>query len=286
MNELVKLSELYKEKKLAHAYIISTNNIGKCLNVLLNVIKSIFCNQEYKTNCNKCSLCHLVDIGNLPSLKIIEPDGNIIKKTQINELINSFSKSSQFTKENIYIIKNCEKMNKESANSMLKFLEEPDGNVIGFFITNQLNKVLPTIQSRCQQLKVMFENNESEELNIDEQKYELLMNIVNEYLNKIEIEKNKLILYNKEYFGELEKDDIINVFKIVLNIYKKIYEQKYFNDVELIEFEYLKKYSNDNLIKKMHLIEEILDELMFNVNVELLLDRFVLEMDGINNEII
>ena len=168
-------------------------------------------------------------------------------------------------------------MNKESANSMLKFLEEPDGNVIGFFITNQLNKVLPTIQSRCQQLKVMFENNESEELNIDEQKYELLMNIVNEYLNKIEIEKNKLILYNKEYFGELEKDDIINVFKIVLNIYKKIYEQKYFNDVELIEFEYLKKYSNDNLIKKMHLIEEILDELMFNVNVELLLDRFVLE---------
>ena len=25
-------------------------------------------------------------------------------------------------------------MNKESANSMLKFLEEPDGNVIGFFI--------------------------------------------------------------------------------------------------------------------------------------------------------
>ena len=105
MNNLEKLSIYYHKGTLAHAYLISTNNIDKCMKSLLHVIKSIFCVQEYEDDCNKCSLCHLIDLGNLPSLKIIEPDGNFIKKDQINNLINAFSKSSQFTKENIYIIK-------------------------------------------------------------------------------------------------------------------------------------------------------------------------------------
>ena len=110
MNSLEELSTYYHNGNLAHAYLISTNNIDKCIKTLLNVIKSIFCMHEYTENCNKCSLCHLIDLGNLPSLKIIEPDGSFIKKDQIINLITSFSKSSQFTKENIYIIKNCEKM--------------------------------------------------------------------------------------------------------------------------------------------------------------------------------
>ena len=155
-SELENLIYYYREKKLAHAYLISTNNIEKCKQVLLNVIKNIFCVQDYSENCNKCSLCHLIDINSLPSLRIITPDGNYIKKDQILELRNAFSRESQFTKESIYIIQNAEKMNKESANTMLKFLEEPLGNVIGFFITNQKENIMPTISSRCQILEIDF----------------------------------------------------------------------------------------------------------------------------------
>ena len=64
---LEQLIEYYHEKKLAHAYLISTNNIQKCYEVLLKVIKNIFCISEYDENCSKCSLCHLIDIQNLPS---------------------------------------------------------------------------------------------------------------------------------------------------------------------------------------------------------------------------
>ena len=254
------------------------------MKVLTNVVKNIFCVQEYSDNCKKCSLCHLIDLGNLPSLKIIEPDGNFIKKDQIIELRDTFSKSSQFTDVSIYVIKNCEKMNKESANTMLKFLEEPEGNVIGFFITKEYNNVLPTIQSRCQHLEIDFDNNDSESLNIDEEEYNKLLNIANKYLEKIEIEKKELILYNKEYLSNLEKEEIKSLFQIILQIYQVELKSRFIKENNSVKLAFLKNYSFDNIKKKNMLLVELLNEITYNVNIDLLLDRFIIEMDGINNE--
>lgn len=228
----------------------------------------------------KSSLCHLIDINNLPSLKIIEPEGNFIKKDQILELKNLFSKESQYTKESIYIIKNAEKMNKESANTMLKFLEEPEGNVIGFFITNHIDNVLLTIQSRCQHIEANFLNEIHEKLNISKEKYDEYFTIVERYLNNIELDKKELILYNKIYFNDIEKIDIINIFKIILEIYLKVLN----NDNIEEKLIYLKSINKNNIKKKVNLIIEILKQLSYNVNLDLLLDKFVIEMDGVNNE--
>ena len=278
------LINYYHEKKLAHAYLISTNNINKCLQVLLKVIKNIFCVQEYSDNCNKCSLCHLIDINNLPSLKIIVPDGELIKKSQILELKNFFSKNSLYTKESIYIILNAEKMNKESANTMLKFLEEPDSEVIGFFVTNEKDNIIPTIYSRCQLLEANFINTYSEQLNIDEEKYNELNNILKEYLQKIEIEKKELILYNRLYLSILDKKDIKVFLQMMLLTYKN-FLNKLFLSAEIDEkFSFLSRYSFENIKKKVNLLIEILREINYNVNVELLLDRLVIEFEAINNE--
>lgn len=254
------------------------------MEVLLKVIKNIFCNEEYLEECKKCSLCHLIDINSLPSLKIIEPDGNFIKKDQILELKNLFSKDSQYTKESIYIIKNCEKMNKESANTMLKFLEEPDGNVIGFFITNHQDNVMSTIQSRCQHIDIIFDNDIYEDFNIDEDKYNELKSIIDEYLYKIEVDRKELILYNKTYLSGLLKDDIKLFFQILLSIYKSELNRRFGIEQKISNYEFLNKYRTNNIMKKVTLLIELLKEINYNVNVDLLLDRFVIEMDGINNE--
>jgi len=273
------LLEYYKEGKLSHAYLISTNNTNKCLEVLLNVIKNIFC-YEIEDENKRNSLCHLIDINSLPSLKIIEPDGNFIKKDQILELRNIFSKDSVYTKDSIYIIKNAEKMNKESANTMLKFLEEPEGSVIGFFLTNHIDNVMLTIQSRCQHIDINFSDNICEKLCINEEKYQEYLDVINNYLKGIEIEKKELILYNKKYLIDYEKNEIINIFKIILDIYLNVLNKKY----SYSEFEFLNKYDMVNIKKKINLIIEFLKEINYNVNLDLLLDRFVIEMDSVNNE--
>lgn len=269
----------YEEGKLSHAYLISTNNINKCSEILLNVVKNIFCFSENDED-KKSSLCHLIDINSLPSLKIVEPSGNLIKKEQILELRNLFSKDSIYTKESIYIIKNAEKMNKESANTMLKFLEEPDGNVIGFFITNHLDNVMLTIQSRCQHIDINFSEELFEKLNISKEKYNEYYDVIKNYLYKIEVEKKELILYNKKYLSEYEKNDVICLMQIILDIYLVALHK---ND-SYSELEFIKKFSINNVKRKINLIIEILKELNYNVNVDLILDRFVIEMDGVNSE--
>ena len=279
VNELEKLVTYYNDGKLAHAYLITTNNIEKCQKVLLNVIKKIFCSENnYQPDCNKCSLCHLIDIANLPSLKIIEPDGSMIKKDQILELKSLFSKSSLYTKENVYIIKNAEKMNKESANTMLKFLEEPDGFIIGFFITNNIDGVMLTIQSRCQHINVTFDSNIKENLGLQEEEFNKYYEIAQNYLEKIENEQKELILYNKTFLKEFEKKEIIYIFKIILDIC----EARLIKHIKEEKTHELSSLSVEK--KKISLIIEFLKRITYNVNVDLLLDWFVLEMDGLNNE--
>ncbi len=171
-------------------------------------------------------------------------------------------------------------MNKEAANTLLKFLEEPDGNVIGFFLTNHIDNVMLTIQSRCQHIDINFEENIWEKINITKEQYDEYLDIIKKYLYGLEIEKKELILYNKKYLSEYEKKDIACIFQIMLDIYLS----KFHRENKYSEFEFLNNLKMNNISKKINIIIEILKEINYNVNLELILDRFVIEMDGVNSE--
>lgn len=221
----------------------------------------------------------------MPSLKIIEPDGNFIKKEQIMELKRSFSTYSQITDKKIYIIKNCEKMNKESANTMLKFIEEPTSDIIGFFITNSANNVIETIRSRCQLIEENFDISFEEMLGLSKDEFEELFDIAKKYIIEIDGKGKKLILSNL-LLNDFEKDKIVKIFQIILEIYYKVLH----NDENFIsensDISFMTNYKIKNILKKISLIIDLLKKTNYNVNVDLLLDDFALEMDGINNEVV
>ncbi|WP_243521962.1 hypothetical protein [Bacillus pseudomycoides] len=62
------------------------------------------------------------------------------------EIIYTSFKSSK----KIYVIEGVDMLTISAANSLLKFLEETDGNITTILITEKIQKVLSTIQSRCQ----------------------------------------------------------------------------------------------------------------------------------------
>lgn len=198
VNVLENLVKYYHENKISHAYLIETNNLEKCYLDLLEVIKQIFCQNEYNKECNKCNICNLVNQNYLPSLVVISPDGMNIKKEQIVELKKKFSTVPIYTKENIYVIKNAEKLNGASANTMLKFLEEPEQNILGFFITNNANNVISTIRSRCEVIKVLYDIHELDINNITNDINKDKFDVAIEYLFKIEVEKKLGIMYNRD----------------------------------------------------------------------------------------
>ena len=106
LNELI---AKYRENKLAHAYLVETNNIEKAFKDIKEIIKLFNCEKEFESSCTKCNLCNLIDKNNLPSLKIISPDGSSIKKSQIAELKKDFNSIPIYSKYNVYIFLNAEK---------------------------------------------------------------------------------------------------------------------------------------------------------------------------------
>ena len=282
VNVLENLVKYYHENKMSHAYLIETNNLEKCYLDLLEVIKQIFCQNEYNKECNKCNICNLVNQNYLPSLVVISPDGMNIKKEQIVELKKKFSTVPIYTKENIYVIKNAEKLNGASANTMLKFLEDPEQNILGFFITNNANNVISTIRSRCEVIKVLYDiheldiNNITNDINIDK------FDVAIEYLFKIDVEKKLGIMYNRDVVLNKfsEREDIKTVFKIIFIIYEELLKKVMGLDNKF-DFEKINELSSldkDSVLRRINLVTKFIDDIDSNVNVELLLDKFVIEL--------
>lgn len=281
VKEIKNLVKYYHENKMAHAYLIETNYIEKCLSDLLVVIKQIFCQNEFKEDCNKCNICNLINQNYLPSLIIISPDGMNIKKDQIIELKKKFSTVPVYTKENIYVIKNAEKLNGASANTMLKFLEDPEPNILGFFITDNANNVISTIRSRCEIIKFIYD---SDELNINSIKneYNDKYLVAIDYIYGLEVEKSKGILYNRDVIlcKFKERDSIKLIFKIILIIYEELLKKVIGleNNFDFLKIDKLDVLTKDDVLKRINLIIQFIEDIDSNVNIELLLDKFVIEL--------
>ena len=278
-----KIVKLYHENKLSHAYLLVTNNIENCLSDLKIAIKQINCNKEYLENCTKCNICNLINQNFLPSLIIIEPDGKMIKKEQILELKRKFSTKPIYTKENIYVIKNAEALNAASANTMLKFLEEPEDNIIGFFITNNVNNVINTIKSRCEILNVFYDVHELNIDSVDSDENKPYLEVAKNYIKKIEVEKNMGIMYNKSELLNIysEREDIKKVFQILVIIYEELLKYKLHlsNLFSKLDVDFLEFLNYKDILNRINLLNKFLDDLNSNANIELLLDKFVIEME-------
>lgn len=76
----------------------------------------------------------------------------VIRVTQIREL-GSHAMSKTRT-ERIYIIDNADQMNHQTQNAFLKLLEEPVDHVHFILLTHHVERLLPTVRSRVQQLSI------------------------------------------------------------------------------------------------------------------------------------
>jgi len=143
--------------KLAHAYLLSGENGTPLLETAIYLAKTIFCEHPSPLADDECRYCKRVDHRTMNGLRIIGENEGTIKKEEIEDLVSVFSKTSlEETKDCVYIINNVENMTAEAVNSLLKFLEEPPAYVHAFLTTKNIAKVLPTIISRCETMRLLL----------------------------------------------------------------------------------------------------------------------------------
>ena len=91
--------------------------------------------------------------GRDPYYRVNIPRATTIKINSIREIRREAPLSSSGNNRRVYIISNAEMMADPAANTLLKTLEEPPGGCMVILTTSFKDQLLPTIVSRCQQVR-------------------------------------------------------------------------------------------------------------------------------------
>ena len=288
------LLESINNDKLVQAYLFVSKDEKILLDYSLAFVKKII-TPEYNTN-----ICSKIDKNIYNELKIINPESNLIKKEQLLDLQKSFKTKPIEGNKKIYIINKCEKMNSAAANSILKFLEEPQDNIIAILLTTNIDKVMPTIKSRCQIISlsnneenmndiedIIYQEYNKIENNIDSEQLEKNIENIKKYSTIIEKDKIKMIFYYKDFFDIFKTKEEINIFFIyliyfyydLLNIIIEKNIRYIKNKDELLNF----KNNNtiNSVIKKIQIIQNSKNNLNTNMNLKLLMDDFLINFSEV-----
>jgi DNA polymerase-3 subunit delta' len=198
------LEKTMKKGQLTHAYLFEgVSGTGK-KDMALWVAASLFCQHPIAgLPCQECESCLRVLKQVHPDVIELAPDGLSIKVEQVRQLKAEFSKSGVEGQQKVFIIEDAEKMTAGAANSLLKFLEEPNGKAIAFLLTTAKQRLLPTILSRCQ--LIHFRNLSKQRL-LDELEKKELPNDQSALLVQLTNSLETAVLMNEdEWFNEAAK---------------------------------------------------------------------------------
>ncbi len=150
------LKRALANKTLAHAYLFSgAAGIGKKMTARA-LATAVNCpTPDGNGGCGECPSCRKVASGGHPDVHVVSSDGDEIKIDQIRQVQADLSLKPFEGVKKTLIIDGAELMNLASANAFLKTLEEPPGDVLIVLITSMPQSLLPTIRSRCQEIRFL-----------------------------------------------------------------------------------------------------------------------------------
>ena len=157
---LKSFSSKFENSNLHHAYLISgRKGVGKSL-LANQLAMQVLCDTKEDILSDKYQSSNLSELENHPdfhTLRIL-PDKKLIGISQIHELRSKLYESAFLGKNKVIIIPHLEKISLDGLNSLLKILEEPPKNTYFFLVSDFLNQVPLTIQSRCFDIKINLPN--------------------------------------------------------------------------------------------------------------------------------
>ena len=133
------INNSFNNDRLVQTYLFHGDKGTLKMDAALYLASLILC--EAGGNCGVCDQCKIIERLTNPNVFIVSPDGDSIKKEQIDNLEHEFSLTSD--SKRIFIIKDIDKATLASSNSLLKFLESLNENSYGVLLTENINLVIP-----------------------------------------------------------------------------------------------------------------------------------------------
>lgn len=283
-----------RNNKIVQAYLFVSEDKSFLMQYSLDFAKEII-TDEYNEK-----ISNQIDENCYPELKIIESINNTIKKDQLIELQESFSVKPVLGNKLVYIIDGAEDLNPSAANAILKFLEEPSDDIVAILLTDNLQKVISTVKSRCQIIvfnndkksdNIVFDNYKKyyQESEYTDETFNYLVSGILELIKKIDTKKLKTYIYFKTDISNIydDKRDYLFLFDFILYFYydmlnfklhrNLMYMNNYTDYIEALDLEN----SFESIEKKLQIIENTKNNLETNMNLKLLMDDFIIKMSEV-----
>ncbi|MGO4302095.1 DNA polymerase III subunit delta' [Cupriavidus sp. RAF12] len=165
-------------ERLPHALLLhGQQGIGK-RDLALQFAQGLLCESPLADGqpCNTCGACHWFSQGNHPDFTVVRPEvldagaevegdadggggkkrapSKIIRMEQVRALIEAVGVGTHRAGLRMVVVYPLDALQTEGANALLKTLEEPPPSTVFLLVTDRLDRVLPTILSRCRQFSV------------------------------------------------------------------------------------------------------------------------------------
>ena len=268
------VDKIVLNNKVSHAYLIEVDNNDNDIKYIYNFIKMMLLKCSYKDAVNSMEkVSKLIDDNNYPDIVVVSSDSLTIKKEQIIDLEKEFNNKSLFDNKRIYIIKESEKLNASSANTILKFLEEPEDDIVAILLTDNRYHVIDTILSRCQVLSLkenFYDINFSDEI----------MDLLELFLSPKKYFINPKNVYTVYFTDKINSKELLNNISniIIYSINYSILNEK--NEYSNIFNNILKNNDINKLINILSILDDEIYKLNFNVNLKLWLDSLFCKLIG------
>jgi len=103
--------------------------------------------------CGQCRTCRQIREGRHPDIIEVAPSKGMVRIDQIRQLLAALAMKPFSARKRVVMVTDAQTMNAESANALLKVLEEPPADTTLVLTARQRDDLLPTIASRCRHIR-------------------------------------------------------------------------------------------------------------------------------------
>ena len=290
------LINLYENKKFPRVLLLNgKKGLGKftLINHFLNYLftknekekKYNITKKEINTNSKFYS--SLLNQTSQEILFLKAEENKNIKIEDVRNLKQIISNTSLIDQPRFIIIDEVEYLNGNSANALLKILEEPSLNNFFILINNQQSDLLKTISSRCLAENIFMPHNKKKDV-ID---YLINLNqIKNIIIEDKSLTPGTFIKFNYicEKYEITNEQSLENKLNLLLNLYKKDKDKAfisliyYFIDIHFLKMIKDRSMKTDYLLKRKSMIFENLDNLTkYNLNISSVLNDINFKLQNV-----
>ena len=169
------------QQQRGHALLLNAPNGIGALEFMLCLAQAWLCESaDAAAPCGRCGSCRLVQAGTHPDLRVLVPEtlrpllggaaqaeddageggkarrkpSRQIRIDEVRAAIDWVVQSSSRGRAKVVLLHPAEAMNHQAANALLKTLEEPPGSARLLLSTADEARLLPTVRSRCQRIRL------------------------------------------------------------------------------------------------------------------------------------